>query len=201
MRVSIHAIDPIAEHGLSAYLADDSGVTICSAEADVRLIAADRLTPKVIADLRRSAEESRTPAVLVSAETAESSLTVVAARCHVSVVINRGTATRQRVLDGVKIAARGGGAMPPRVLGALLESASALLGGASAGAVPADQGLTAREVAVLRRLAEGWNSTLIADDLGFSDSTAKKVVQGVVQRLRLRNRTHAVAYAIRRGLI
>ena len=89
--------------------------------------------------------------------------------------------------------------MPPRVLGVLLRSAPFHAGARDA--EPVNPTLTSREVEVLRRLAEGWNAALIADELGFSDSTAKKVVQGVVRRLQLRNRTQAVAYAIRQGLI
>ncbi|MFF4302676.1 response regulator transcription factor [Streptomyces sp. NPDC001601] len=61
--------------------------------------------------------------------------------------------------------------------------------------------MNAREVDVLRLLAEGWELADIADKLGFSERTIKYVLYGLMKRLDLRNRAHAVSYAIRAGLI
>ncbi|MEU1598330.1 LuxR C-terminal-related transcriptional regulator [Streptomyces sp. NPDC005708] len=62
-------------------------------------------------------------------------------------------------------------------------------------------GLTAREVHVLRLVAEGDELQEIGTKLGYSARTIKSVLYGVIKRNGLRNRAHAVAYAIRRGLI
>ncbi|HEX8867212.1 MAG TPA: response regulator transcription factor [Lentzea sp.] len=62
-------------------------------------------------------------------------------------------------------------------------------------------GLTEREVEVLRRLAEGYDTTRIAGELNYSERTIKKIIQDVMSRLRLRNRAHAVSYAMRVGAI
>ncbi len=62
-------------------------------------------------------------------------------------------------------------------------------------------GLTEREVAVLRLLAEGLDTAEVARHLSYSERTVKSVVQDVTRRHNLRNRTHAVAYAMRQGLI
>jgi DNA-binding NarL/FixJ family response regulator len=62
-------------------------------------------------------------------------------------------------------------------------------------------GLTAREVEVLRLLADGADTAEIAARLRFSERTIKKVIQHVITRLGLRNRAHAVAYAMRVGAI
>ncbi|QFU89441.1 LuxR C-terminal-related transcriptional regulator [Amycolatopsis sp. YIM 10] len=62
-------------------------------------------------------------------------------------------------------------------------------------------GLSRREIAVLRLLAEGRATAEIAAELAYAERTVKNIVSGVLARLDLRNRTHAVAYAVRAGLI
>ncbi|MPZ74787.1 MAG: DNA-binding response regulator, partial [Nitriliruptorales bacterium] len=61
--------------------------------------------------------------------------------------------------------------------------------------------LTKREIDVLRLVADGKDTTEIAHELAFSERTIKNVIHDVTMRLNLRNRTHAVAYALRQGLI
>jgi DNA-binding NarL/FixJ family response regulator len=58
-------------------------------------------------------------------------------------------------------------------------------------------GLTSRDVRVLRLLAEGWTTAAIAHELVYAESTIKKEVHLIVHRLGARNRTHAVALAVR----
>ena len=41
----------------------------------------------------------------------------------------------------------------------------------------------------------------IAQELAYSERTIKNLIQDVTRRFGLRNRSHAVAYALRRGLI
>jgi len=62
-------------------------------------------------------------------------------------------------------------------------------------------GLTVREAEVLRLLADGEDTAHIARQLSYSERTIKKVLQDVMSRLDLRNRAHAVSYAMRVGAI
>jgi len=62
-------------------------------------------------------------------------------------------------------------------------------------------GLTEREIKVLTLIADGHDTNEIAQQLCYSQRTVKNVLHGVTTRLQLRNRTHAVAYAVREGLI
>jgi DNA-binding CsgD family transcriptional regulator len=62
-------------------------------------------------------------------------------------------------------------------------------------------GLTLRETKVLKLVADGHELQDIGDQLGYSERTIKNVLYGVIKRHRLRNRAHAVSYAIRSGLI
>ncbi|MDP8971373.1 MAG: helix-turn-helix transcriptional regulator, partial [Actinomycetota bacterium] len=61
--------------------------------------------------------------------------------------------------------------------------------------------LNKREVEVLRLVADGLDTAEIAGHLAYSERTIKNIIHDVTLRLNLRNRTHAVAYALRQGLI
>jgi DNA-binding CsgD family transcriptional regulator len=61
--------------------------------------------------------------------------------------------------------------------------------------------LQPREVEVLRLVAEGHDTVEIARKLNYSERTVKNVIHQITQRLGLRNRPHAVAYAIKHGLL
>jgi DNA-binding NarL/FixJ family response regulator len=62
-------------------------------------------------------------------------------------------------------------------------------------------GLTDREANVLRLVADGYDTAEIADRLAWSERTVKNVIHDITTRHQLRNRSHAVAYAVRAGLI
>ena len=69
---------------------------------------------------------------------------------------------------------------------------------------PADDGapdLTAREIEVLRLLAEGASNKVIARALGISAHTAKFHVASILEKLDAASRTEAVMSAIRLGLL
>jgi DNA-binding NarL/FixJ family response regulator len=61
--------------------------------------------------------------------------------------------------------------------------------------------LTAREIQVLERLAEGLSNKAIASRLGISDQTVKFHVAAIAGKLGAQNRTDAVRRAVRRGLV
>jgi DNA-binding NarL/FixJ family response regulator len=56
-------------------------------------------------------------------------------------------------------------------------------------------------MAVLRLLADGCDTAEVGRRLFYSERTVKNIIHDVTSRLELRNRVHAVAYAIREGLI
>ncbi|MET8577396.1 response regulator transcription factor [Streptomyces sp. NPDC005012] len=61
--------------------------------------------------------------------------------------------------------------------------------------------LTARQTSVLRLMAEGHGNADIALLLGCSEHTVKNVIYELMTRLQARNRAHAVARAVRQGLV
>ncbi|MEU1607930.1 helix-turn-helix transcriptional regulator [Micromonospora matsumotoense] len=62
-------------------------------------------------------------------------------------------------------------------------------------------GLSVRESEILRLVADGMDTREVATRLSYSERTVKKVLHDITSRFQLRNRTHAVAYAVREGLI
>jgi DNA-binding NarL/FixJ family response regulator len=204
VRVVLDAVDPLSLAGLAAYLESRPEVTVLPAdqrsEAEVRVVAVDRLTPEVVSALRRAAVEIGTPVVLVTSEISESEL-LTAVECRVMAVVPRGAATSDRLLQSVQAAAGGGGVLPPSLIGELLNHVERLQREVLLPHGLNSAGLTAREVEVLRLMADGLDTGEIADKLSYSERTVKNVFYGVTRRLNLRNRSHAVAYALRAGMI
>ena len=66
---------------------------------------------------------------------------------------------------------------------------------------PLPSALGHRELMALRLLADGCDTREIARQLCYSERTVKSIIGTVTERLGVRNRTHAVAHAIRHGLI
>ena len=65
---------------------------------------------------------------------------------------------------------------------------------------PAPEALTARELAVLRLIAQGLSNQEIADDLSVSEATVRAHVSRILGKLHLASRTQAALFAIREGL-
>ena len=65
---------------------------------------------------------------------------------------------------------------------------------------PAPEALTAREMAVLRLIAEGLSNQEIADRIMVSEPTVRAHVSRILGKLHLASRTQAALYAVREGL-
>ncbi len=61
--------------------------------------------------------------------------------------------------------------------------------------------LTSREVEVLQLIARGLGNKEVGEILGTAAGTVKAHVQSILSKLGAKDRTHAVALAIRRGII
>jgi DNA-binding NarL/FixJ family response regulator len=62
-------------------------------------------------------------------------------------------------------------------------------------------GLTAREVEILKLLASGMANKQIAYKLGISEKTVRNHVSNMYEKLQIFDRAQAVLYAVRKGLI
>ena len=65
---------------------------------------------------------------------------------------------------------------------------------------PAPEALTAREMEVLRLIAQGLSNQEIADQISVSEPTVRAHVSRILGKLHLASRTQAALYAVREGL-
>jgi len=101
----------------------------------------------------------------------------------------------------LRAVALGDGLIPPSMLGELVEHIGRMSREVWTPRGMGLTGLSPREVEILRLAAEGDDTREIALKLSYSERTVKNAIHDVVIKLGLRNRTHAVAYALRKNLI
>jgi DNA-binding NarL/FixJ family response regulator len=200
----VRAPDPITIAGVTSHLKTRAEISVVPAsrltEADVLVLAADGITAEIMATLRQVAGESPVRTVLVTDQLAETDL-LTAVECRVVAVLPRAAATGERLVHAVLTAARGRGMLPPDLLGALLVQVERLQREVLAPNGLNASGLAPREIDVLRLIADGWDTAAIAKQLCYSERTVKNVICALMSRLNLKNRPHAVAYAMRAGII
>ncbi len=61
--------------------------------------------------------------------------------------------------------------------------------------------LSAREIEILRLLADGRSNKVIAANLNIAESTAKLHLRNILRKLNAANRTQAALWAVQRGII
>ncbi|WP_082120009.1 helix-turn-helix transcriptional regulator [Saccharothrix sp. ST-888] len=169
---------------------------------EVALLIADTVDEAVLLSLRRLVRTEHVRVVLVMDRIRESELLDVVA-CGVTTILWRREATGARLLQAILAAERGDGDLPPDLLGKLIGHMGRLQSGEPGpqGTASVSLGMVPREVDVLRLVAEGMDTGEIAVKLAYSERTVKNVLHTVTTRLQLRNRAHAVAYALREGYI
>ncbi|MCG3207991.1 MAG: Transcriptional regulatory protein DegU [Anaerolineae bacterium] len=96
------------------------------------------------------------------------------------------------LLEVVRAAARGKSLLPPHIATRLVNRIAA---------PQPDSGLTAREVEVLKLLAEGLRNKEIGEALHITERTVKNHVAKIITKLNVKSRTEAVSYAIKNKLI
>jgi DNA-binding NarL/FixJ family response regulator len=107
----------------------------------------------------------------------------------------------QTLAASLRAVACGDGLIPPAMLGDLVEHIGRMSREVWSPRGLGLTGLSPREVEILRLAADGDDTREIALKLSYSERTVKNAIHDVVIKLGLRNRTHAVAYALRKNLI
>jgi DNA-binding NarL/FixJ family response regulator/class 3 adenylate cyclase len=106
-----------------------------------------------------------------------------------------------RLLDAVRVAAAGEALIAPRITRRLIADFARASRPASEGVPPALAELTAREVDVLRLVAQGLSNAEIAGELVLGENTIKTHVGRLLAKLGLRDRVQAVVLAYETGLV
>ncbi|MDH6578656.1 response regulator transcription factor [Kitasatospora sp. MAP5-34] len=202
--VVVHAPDPISRAGAESQLKQCPGVEVLP-EREARpgviaLLLADAVDATVTGALRRLVRGGETRVVLVVDQIREGEL-LDAVECGVGTILWRREATAERLGRAVLAASRGEGDLPADLLGRLITQMGRLQRSVQGLPGFSPPGVSERECDVLRLIAEGWDTAEIAAKLSYSERTVKNVLHGLTTRLQLRNRAHAVAYAMREGCI
>lgn len=202
--VYVYARDPISQAGVASQLAERPEVVVVDQgeldDAQVAVVIADVVDDAVIRVLR-AVQRGGIPRTVLVATVLDDAAVVNAAEAGVSALLRRAEATPERLTGVVEKVAAGEGELPPDLLAHLLGQVGALQRQVLTPRGITFSGLTQREIEVLRLVAEGYGTGEIARTICFSERTVKTILHDVTTRLQLRNRAHAVAYAVRAGLI
>ncbi len=202
--VAVYAADPVLRVGIVYQLRQRPEVDLVddadAERAEVSLVVVDTVDDDVVALLHRLRHNNATRTGLVIGTLGAGALQRVI-ECGVAAVLRRAEAEQDRLLSLVLAIANGEGVLPGDLLGKLLSHVGSLQrsvldpGGLSLST------LTTREADMLRLVSEGLDTAEIARKTAYSERTVKNVLHEIITRLQLRNRAHAVGYALRNGLI
>lgn len=201
LRVALHADDPVSRAGLAAELDQRADLLVVDdGPADVAVLVAQEVDEPTRQAVRRTRRTDGPDVVLVVAHVDDQGL-FAAVECGVSGLLRRAEATPSRLASAIHDASEGNGTLSGDLLGRLMEQVNHLQDQVLAPQGMHLNGLSDREIDVLRLVADGHTTCEIAEELCYSERTIKNVIQDITTRLNLRNRSHAVAYALRQGLI
>jgi NarL family two-component system response regulator YdfI len=198
IRVLIAARSAVVRAGLEALLASSPGISVAGSDPD--LAGVEALRPDVVLAAFPPEElpapvDGRAGVVVLLSSEAQPAWTSEALRLGVRALLPRDAGAAE-ILAAVEAAANGMAVLDPRELETLLAGAAV-----PAPATGENRTLTARELEVLRMMAEGAANKAIAWKLSISEHTAKFHVASILTKLNASTRTEAVTVGIRRGLI
>lgn len=203
-RVRVRATDPVSEAGVASQLRVQHDLEVLSSDSptrpDVVVLVADRVDERTAASIRAT-RDAGGPRVVLVVGAVDGVEVLAAVEAGVAAIVRRAEADPQRLSTAIRAAATGDGHLPPDLLGRLLQQVGDAQRRMTTPTGLTFGGLTQRELTVLRLIAEGYSTSEIATRMAYSERTIKNSIHDLVSRFHLRNRTHAVAFAVRQGLI
>ena len=193
--VSVAALDPMVEAGATSALCSRPDVAVVSPGACplVTVVVVDDVGERELDLVRRARDAAHRPEVVLVATELTGPAALQALAAGARGLLRRRDASAERLARAVVAAVDGDITVVPEMLDDLLTP--------TPGAALARAALSERERSVLRLVADGRDTDEIARQLCYSPRTVASVVHDVISRFRLRNRAHAVAYALRAGLL
>jgi DNA-binding NarL/FixJ family response regulator len=214
--VFIYASDPLSAAGAKAQLVNQPAIELVGpadlARARVALVVAES-ADEAVARVVRTIQRDGIPRVVLVAAHFDEAGVVVATAAGVTSFLRRVDATSARLTECLREADESGCCLPE----GLLKKAAVVQAQVESQPPPVidlterrhdgtvstltERRLGARETEVLRLVADGYDTTDIAEQLAYSESTIKGVLAKIMTRLEARNRCHAIAIVVREGLI
>lgn len=212
MKSTIILIDDhaIVRHGLAALLGatDDMAVVADTGDGAQAVALARQWTPSLIlvdllmpgmdgvttiTALRAACPASRI-AVLTSSEDEQLALAAIEAGAHSFLLKSMSGA---ELLQAIRQVLRDEVVIHPVIARMLMEAVRRI----RQPSIDPFADLSTREIDVLRALAAGASNARLGEALGISEKTVKSHVSSILSKLNLSDRTQAVAFAWRNGLI
>ena len=202
--VFVYASDPLSRAGIVSQLRNDGGLLVLEESdvdrAAVALVVADEIDDEAARVIKAMQRNSCPRVVAVVARLDDVGL-LAAIEAGTCGFVRRSEAVTENLSKAIAAAASGDGTVPPDLLGRLLSQVGTLQRQVLAPRGLTMMGLSERELSVLKLVADGCDTSEVANELCYSERTVKNVIHDVTSRLGLRNRTHAVAFALRQGFI
>ena len=200
--ICVQAEDPVSQAGMLSSLRPRPEVTVLDwgdDRASVAVVVADTVDENTLQVLRGL--HRRNCRALLVVRSIDDTALAAAVEAGLSGLIRRAEATPERLVQAVCSVAKGDGTVPPDLLGRLLAQVGRVQRQLLSPRGYSLTGLSDRETEILRLIADGLDTSEIATTLSYSERTVKNVLHDVTSRLQLRNRSHAVAYALKQGMI
>jgi DNA-binding NarL/FixJ family response regulator len=206
--VAVLATDPVTREGAVAMISSCAQLRLVDTDrgepADVLLVLAEDVTSQVLAGMEQATKQAdptgMLPIVLVANGIGNHQLLRAIEIGLVSLLVRQESGFAQ-IVDAILAVGSGKARLPEDVVHSLVHQVRAVGRDLASRYRVGLLGLADREVQVLRLLSEGLGSGEVAVKLNYSERTVKNIINGVLARHHLRNRTHAVAYALRHGAL
>ncbi len=202
--VFVYATDAVSQIGIAGQLRARPEVRVVGERevdaAQVAVLVFDGIDAQSVRVVR-AVQRNGCPRVLLVVSHLDEPGLLAGVEAGVSGFLRRSETSPETLVQGIRAAAAGDGTVPSDLLGRLLSQVSLVHQQVLAPRGLSFSTLSEREVEVLKLLSEGHPTSEVARRLCYSERTVKNVLQDMTRRHNLRNRTHAVAYALRQGLI
>lgn len=201
--VTFRATDPLTQAGVAAALRTRAEVELVDDTAigpdTVAIVIAERLAEaRALVLAVRAGGVGRCALVLGDIEEGD---LIAIAELGVRALARRSQASPDTLVSLARTAANGEVALPSDLLGTLFTQLARLQRNVLEPRGLDVFGMSERERQVLRLVAQGLDTKEIAERMCYSQRTVKTILHDITNRFQLRNRSHAVAYAMREGLI
>jgi DNA-binding NarL/FixJ family response regulator len=202
--VAVHSHDAVIRKGLVSSLEHDRRFQEVPPErlheADAIVAAFDTVDAAALDQLRDLSGKPGVRFLVVAGRQWQADVSAAVDR-GVRAVLWRDAFTPPAFIRTLHTVADGGGSLPPTLPGTLMEQVQWTRREVLDPLGVTSSGISPREVDVLRLVSEGKELSEIATTLCYSERTVRYTLYGLMKRLQLRNRAHAVSFAIRAGLI
>lgn len=217
IRVLIADDHTLIHEGLQAVLADEPDISIVghAASGTDALALAKELAPDVILmDVRMPGMDGVEATRRIKAEVPGAKVVILTVYQDDEYLFNAVKAgavgyilkdvSPEQLVHALRLASRGESLIDPALAARVLAEFSKLAssnGQAKQGAAEVYAALTPREMEVLNLVAQGKSNKEIARDLGIEEKTVKNHMSNIFAKLQVNDRTQALIYAVRHGLV